>query len=96
MWKEISPNDQVHQGHYAGMGDYPSMDEDGSAVELDTVEIERLFRKAQGGRQHMTGQSEPLPDVPKLRKQNLVTLLEFNRANNIGKKGLSIHNEQLT
>jgi hypothetical protein len=80
VWKEITPTDQDTY-----MEDCPALDEDGAVVELDTVELERLFRKAQGGRQHMAGQPEPLSDVPKFRKQNLVTLLEFNRANNIGK-----------
>ncbi|KAI9251128.1 hypothetical protein EDC94DRAFT_622315 [Helicostylum pulchrum] len=48
---------------------------------VDTVELERLFKKTK----HMscaTTKSSMAENVP-VRKQNLVTLLEFNRANNI-------------
>lgn len=47
-------------------------------LELDTVELERLFKKKINNNTNRN-----VTDAVVVRKQNLVTLLEFNRANNI-------------
>ncbi|CAO3598600.1 unnamed protein product [Absidia cylindrospora] len=97
VWKEIVPLDTKAMDLTCSTinscweyGDHSTYVEDGdqhqddTLVELDTVELERLFKKVQNGRQqHMSGHFEAPLDKPKVRKQPLMTLLEFNRANNI-------------
>ncbi len=80
VWREIKPTIMPSDS------DSSSEDDDEeeattptcTTLQLDTVELERLFKK---GVNH--GQQQKKQDLVVVRKQNLVTLLEFNRANNI-------------
>ncbi|KAG1100788.1 hypothetical protein G6F42_017606 [Rhizopus arrhizus] len=94
VWNEIvkSPIQLLHdtssfETSSASSSDNSS-DEDESAeqapIQLDTVELERLFKKGQKeATATATSSSGSKAATIEVRKQNLITLLEFNRANNI-------------
>lgn len=99
VWNEIvkSPNSllqhdtssfETSSASSSSSSDSSSDEEDSAeqaSIQLDTVELERLFKKAQKEATTATATSNGTSNATALeiRKQNLITLLEFNRANNI-------------
>lgn len=87
VWNEIIPGTSMYNdSSSSGSSNSGSSSEDEDeattptiiSLQLDTVELERLFKKGVNQSSQQKKQ-----DRVTTRKQNMVTLLEFNRANNI-------------
>lgn len=80
VWKEIAKPLLAECSNSDSSSDESDIEDPpkDSSLELDTIELERLFRKCTNSSNGLNKSQNQL-----IRKQNLITLLEFNRANNI-------------